>query len=158
MSSESNALPASAAVPDSRRWYRQVTREQWHAFRAVFLSWIVASFDFNILAFILIDIQQSYTVDRALAGALGTVTLQMRLVGGTVSGMASDRWGRKLPLMLSLLWLSLFACLSGFLDVLRDALRAACAVRTRHGRRVGGRHAAGVRTLADATCAASPRA
>ena len=46
-------------------WYRQVTREQWRAFWAVFLGWVVDSFDFNILAFIIIDIQQSFTVDRA---------------------------------------------------------------------------------------------
>ncbi len=67
-------------------WYRQVTRDQWRAFWAVFLGWIVDSFDFNILAFIIIDIQQSFTVDRALAGLLGTVTLMMRLVGGTIAG------------------------------------------------------------------------
>jgi len=35
------------------------------------------------LAFIVIDIQESLTVDRALAGLLATVTLMMRLVGGT---------------------------------------------------------------------------
>src|SRR6188474_912487 len=95
-------------------WWREVTRDQWRAFFAVFLGWIVDSFDFNILAFIVIDIQRSFTVDRALAGLLGTVTLMMRLVGGTIAGAAADRWGRKLPLMLSVLWFSIFAFLSGF--------------------------------------------
>src|SRR5215216_5800620 len=99
---------------DTRPWYQQVTREQWRAFWAVFLGWVVDSFDFNILAFILIDIQNSFTVDRALAGALGTVTLMMRLVGGTLAGTAADKWGRKLPLMLSVLWFSIFAFLCGF--------------------------------------------
>ena len=73
----------------------------------MFLGWIVDSFDFNILAFIVVDIQKSFTIDRALAGALGTVTLIMRLVGGTLAGTAADKWGRKLPLMLSVLWFSL---------------------------------------------------
>ena len=104
------ADPATITLP----WYRQVSRDQWRAFWAVFLGWIVDSFDFNILAFIIIDIQQSFTVDRALAGLLGTVTLMMRLVGGTIAGAAADRWGRKLPLMLSVLWFSIFAFLSGF--------------------------------------------
>jgi hypothetical protein len=31
--------------------------------------------DFTILTFLLVDIQRSFTVDKALAGALGTVTL-----------------------------------------------------------------------------------
>jgi SHS family lactate transporter-like MFS transporter len=95
-------------------WYQQVTRDQWGAFWAVFLGWVVDAFDFNILTFVLIDIQRSFTVDRALAGALGTVTLIMRLTGGSVAGTMADKWGRKLPLMLSVLWFSLFACLSGF--------------------------------------------
>ena len=95
-------------------WYREVSREQWKAFFATFLGWLLDAFDFTILTFILIDIQQSFTVDRALAGALGTVTLMFRLVGGLGAGMMADRYGRKLPLMLSILWFSLFAFLSGF--------------------------------------------
>ena len=95
-------------------WYREVSGEQWKAFFATFLGWLLDAFDFTILTFILIDIQQSFTVDRALAGALGTVTLMFRLVGGLGAGMMADRYGRKLPLMLSILWFSLFAFLSGF--------------------------------------------
>jgi SHS family lactate transporter-like MFS transporter len=71
-------------------------------------------FDFTVLTFILIDIQRRFAVDAVAAGALGTVTLVMRLVGGVMAGTAADRWGRKLPLMLSILWLSVFAFLSGF--------------------------------------------
>jgi SHS family lactate transporter-like MFS transporter len=101
-------------LDDGRPWYRQVTKDQWRAFWAVFLGWVVDSFDFNILTFIIIDIRQSFTVDAALAGLLGTVTLVMRLVGGTIAGTAADKWGRKLPLMISVLWFSLFAALCGF--------------------------------------------
>ncbi|MEE2638861.1 MAG: MFS transporter [Acidobacteriota bacterium] len=95
-------------------WYRQVDGQQWRAFFATFLGWLLDGFDFTIMTFILIDIQNSFTVDAALAGALGTVTLFFRLVGGLGAGMMADRWGRKLPLMLSILWFSLFAFLSGF--------------------------------------------
>ena len=95
-------------------WYRQVDGRQRRAFAATFLGWTLDGFDFSILTFILIDIQNSFTVDAALAGALGTVTLFFRLAGGLGAGMMADRWGRKLPLMLSILWFSLFAFLSGF--------------------------------------------
>ena len=37
-----------------------------------------------------------------------------RVVGGIGAGTAADRWGRKGPLMFSILWYSLFAFLSGF--------------------------------------------
>jgi SHS family lactate transporter-like MFS transporter len=108
----SSASPASAAT--ALPWYRQVNATQWRAFWATFLGWVLDGFDFTIITFILIDIQNSFTVDRALAGALGTVTLVMRFVGGALAGTAADRWGRRLPLMLSILWFSLFAALSGF--------------------------------------------
>ena len=104
----------SASAPPVGPWYRGVSREQWKAFFATFLGWLLDAFDFTILTFILLDIQQSFTVDRALAGALGTVTLMFRLVGGLGAGMMADRRGRKLPLMLSIVWFSLFAFLSGF--------------------------------------------
>ena len=106
----------------------------------MFLGWIVDSFDFNILTFIIIDIQQSFTVDRALAGALGTVTLVMRLVGGTIAGTTADKWGRKLPLMLSVLWFSLFACLSGF----STSYAMLFALRALFGLGMGGEWAAGM--------------
>jgi MFS transporter, SHS family, lactate transporter len=95
-------------------WYAQVTADQWRAFWAVFLGWVVDAFDFTISTFILIDIQNSFGVNRASAGALGTVTLMMRLVGGVASGALADKYGRKLPLMLSVIWFSVFAFLSGF--------------------------------------------
>lgn len=106
----------------------------------MFLGWVVDSFDFNILAFILIDIQRSFTVSSAFAGALGTVTLMMRLAGGTIAGTAADRWGRKLPLMLSVLWFSLFAFLSGF----STSYAMLFAFRALFGLGMGGEWAAGM--------------
>jgi MFS transporter, SHS family, lactate transporter len=141
------STPAASAVPGvvddpsaALPWYRQVSRDQWRAFWAVFLGWIVDSFDFNILAFILIDIQKSFTVDRAAVGALATVTLIMRLVGGTIAGTAADKWGRKLPLMLSVLWFSLFAFLSGF----STSYAMLFAIRALFGLGMGGEWAAGM--------------
>jgi hypothetical protein len=48
-------------------------------------AWVDA-FDFNILAFVLVDIQKSFAVDRALVGALGRVSLVMRALGGDCGG------------------------------------------------------------------------
>jgi SHS family lactate transporter-like MFS transporter len=121
-------------------WYRQVSRDQWRAFWAVFLGWVIDAFDFNIMTFILIDIQKSFTIDRALAGALGTVTLIMRLVGGSLAGTAADKWGRKLPLTLSIIWFSLFAFLSGF----STSYTMLFALRALFGIGMGGEWAAGM--------------
>jgi SHS family lactate transporter-like MFS transporter len=95
-------------------WYRQVSRDQWKAFLGCYLGWVLDGFDFTILTFLLVDIQRSFTVDKALAGALGTITLIFRVAGGIGAGTAADRWGRKGPLMFSILWYSVFAFLGGF--------------------------------------------
>ena len=135
---------SAKTVPDLETvgspWYTQITNDQWRAFWAVFFGWVVDAFDFNILTFILIDIQRSFTVDRALAGALGTVTLIMRLVGGAVAGTIADRYGRKLPLMLSVLWFSLFAFLAGF----STSYTMLFALRALFGIGMGGEWAAGM--------------
>src|SRR6516162_10324890 len=130
------AVEVQLAAP----WYREISHEQWHAFWATFMGWVVDAFDFNILAFILIDIQKSFAVDRALAGALGTVTLATRALGGVAAGTAADKVGRKLPLMVSILWFSVFAFLSGF----SISYAMLFALRALFGIGMGGEWAAGM--------------
>src|SRR6267142_5187712 len=124
----------------TRRWYHELTRDQWRAFAGTFLGWMFDGFDFTVLTFILIDIQKTFAVGAVSAGALGTVTLVMRLVGGVVSGAMADKWGRKLPLMLSILWVSLFAFLSGF----STSYTMLFALRALFGIGMGGEWAAGM--------------
>jgi SHS family lactate transporter-like MFS transporter len=106
-------LPSAQASPSTTLTFRDVTGTQWAAFFAAFLGWLLDGFDFSILTFLLIDIGHTFTVDKALAGALGTVTLMFRLIGGLSSGTAADRFGRKTPLILCIVWISLFSLLSG---------------------------------------------
>jgi SHS family lactate transporter-like MFS transporter len=109
-----SAVEASGVRAAHVPWYRELTADQWKAFLATFLAWTLDGFDFTILSFLIADIQQSFTVSKALAGALGTVTLFFRVVGGSVAGSLADKWGRRLPLILSILWYSAFSFLSGF--------------------------------------------
>jgi SHS family lactate transporter-like MFS transporter len=94
--------------------FSEVSREQWKAFAAAYLGWMLDGFDFTILTFLLVDIQRDFGVNAASAGALGTAALMFRVLGGVGAGTAADRWGRKGPLMFSILWYSFFAFLSGF--------------------------------------------
>jgi SHS family lactate transporter-like MFS transporter len=134
------ATVTGVATGKAMPWWREVTGAQWRAFWAVFLGWVVDSFDFNILAFVVIDIQKSFTVDKALAGLLGTVTLFMRLAGGTIAGTLADKYGRKLPLTLSIIWFSIFAALCGF----STSYGMLFALRALFGLGMGGEWAAGM--------------
>jgi len=122
------------------REYRSLAPTQKRAFAAAFFGWMLDGFDFTILTFVLADIQRSFTVDNALAGALGTVTLMFRLIGGAAAGTAADRWGRKVPLMLSIVWFSLFTVLSGF----STSYAVLFACRALFGIGMGGEWAAGM--------------
>jgi SHS family lactate transporter-like MFS transporter len=122
------------------REFPSLTSPQKRAFAAAFFGWMLDGFDFTILTFVLADIQRSFTVDNALAGALGTVTLMFRLVGGAAAGTAADRWGRKLPLVLSIVWFSLFTVLSGF----STSYAVLFACRALFGIGMGGEWAAGM--------------
>lgn len=121
-------------------WYRQVNTEQWKAFLTTFFAWVLDAFDFTILTFVLLDIQQSFSVNKALAGALGTVTLVFRVIGGIGAGTAADRWGRKGPIMFSIVWYTLFAFLSG----LSTSYVMLFSFRGLFGMGMGGMWAAGV--------------
>lgn len=130
----------SPVEDNSIPWFRQVTGEQWKAFLTTFFAWVLDAFDFTILTFVLVDIQQSFSVNKALAGALGTVTLVFRVVGGIGAGTAADRWGRKGPIMFSIFWYSLFAFLSGW----SSSYAMLFAFRGLFGIGMGGMWAAGV--------------
>lgn len=97
----------------SSPWYRQVSGAQWKVFTTTFFAWVLDAFDFTILTFVLADIQQSFSINKALAGLLGTVTLLFRVVGGIGAGTLADRYGRKGPILFSIAWYTLFALLSG---------------------------------------------
>jgi len=110
------------------------------AFLAAFLGWMLDGYDYTLLTLVLIDIGQDFQVDNAATGALGTATLAMRLVGGMAAGWAADRWGRRGPLMVSIIWFSAFSFLSG----LAPTYQVLFICRTLFGLGMGGEWAAGM--------------
>jgi SHS family lactate transporter-like MFS transporter len=101
---------------------------------------VLDAFDFTILTFVLVNIQQSFSINAALAGLLGTVTLVFRVLGGIGAGTAADRWGRKPPIIFSIAWFTAFAFLSG----LSTSYVMLFAFRGLFGIGMGGMWAAGV--------------
>ena len=94
-------------------WYKEVSRQQWKTFLTTFAAWTLDAFDFTIITFVLADIRRSFEVNLALAGALATVTLLFRMVGGIGAGTLADRYGRKGPILFAIAWYTGFALLSG---------------------------------------------
>ncbi|HYV45313.1 MAG TPA: MFS transporter [Myxococcaceae bacterium] len=93
-----------SAVP----WWKEPTRGQWMSFLAAWIGWVMDAFDFTIYILVVPDIVKDVGVTQTSAMWILTLTLTCRLLGGMVAGAAADKWGRKLPLMLSLLWFAIF--------------------------------------------------
>jgi SHS family lactate transporter-like MFS transporter len=111
MTRTAHTLRASMPRPDAPRdlpWWRERTRGQWAAFLAAYAGWVLDAFDFTIYFLVMPDIMREFGVSRTAAAGSITLTLVLRLLGGVTAGWAADRYGRKLPLMLSLLWFALF--------------------------------------------------
>ena len=94
-------------------WWREPTREQWHAWIAAWLGWTLDAFDFTIFLLLMLPISQTFNVPLVDVTAVLALTLWMRLVGATVSGWIADRMGRKKPLMISIAWYSVANLLAG---------------------------------------------
>jgi SHS family lactate transporter-like MFS transporter len=81
---------------------------------ASFLGWTLDAFDFFVLVFALPAIAKDFHVGiPAVAGSIA-VTLAFRPVGALIFGLLADRYGRRLPLMLDLVFYSVVEVLSGF--------------------------------------------
>lgn len=95
-------------------WWREPTRAQWTTFMAAWVGWVLDAFDFVIFPLCAPLIAAEFGVPPiAVMGSI-TLTLVVRLLGGVVAGWMADKWGRKLPLMLSLMWFAVFDALIYF--------------------------------------------
>ena len=94
-----------------------MTREervnQRNAVLAGFLGWTLDAFDFFILTLIIDDVATAFGRTRPDIAFALTVTLAMRPVGAFVFGIMADRLGRRLPLMLNVIFYALLSVLSG---------------------------------------------
>jgi SHS family lactate transporter-like MFS transporter len=84
-----------------------------HAILASFLGWTLDAFDFFIVVFVLTDIANDFGTTRLAMASSLTLTLAMRPIGAIIFGLMADRYGRRLPLMIDLVFFSIVEVLSG---------------------------------------------
>jgi SHS family lactate transporter-like MFS transporter len=80
---------------------------------AGFLGWTLDAFDFFVVVMTLTAIAKEFGRTDAEVAASITLTLMFRPVGALIFGLMADRYGRRLPLMLDLIFYSIVEVLSG---------------------------------------------
>ena len=89
-------------------------RNQRNALLAGFLGWTLDAFDFFILTFILTTVAKDFHKTIPEIALTLTASLAMRPIGALIFGLMADRYGRKRPLMISIIFYSFIEILSGF--------------------------------------------
>ena len=78
------------------------------------LGWVLDAFDFFAVIFLLDTLAAHLHVQKQAIVWTITITLAMRPVGALIFGALADRYGRKKPLMVCVVYFSLVTILSGF--------------------------------------------
>jgi MFS transporter, SHS family, lactate transporter len=100
---EATSIAEAKSIP----WWREPSKDQWLAWFAAWLGWVLDVFDFGVFMLVMVPIAAEFHLPLSAVAFVLTVTLWLRLVGAVISGWAADRIGRKTPLMVSILVYSL---------------------------------------------------
>lgn len=93
---------------------REEKRNQRNAVLAGFLGWTLDAFDFFILTFVLATVAKDFNKSIPEIALTLTASLAMRPVGAVIFGLMADRYGRKRPLIINIIFYSIIEILSGF--------------------------------------------
>ena len=94
--------------------YRSLNSTQRKTFLACFLGWTLDAFDFFLLTFVVKDVAAEFSVSIVKVTFAITLTLMLRPLGALIFGLLGDRFGRRIPLMIDIVFYSLMELLTAF--------------------------------------------
>src|SRR5262245_38405638 len=96
-------------------WFGTMDQTERHTFWGCFAGWGLDALNVQFYSLVVpLLILLSFLDSHAQAGLIATVTLLCSAVGGWLSGMLADRFGRVRMLQFTVAWFALFTLLCGF--------------------------------------------
>jgi SHS family lactate transporter-like MFS transporter len=86
---------------------------QRNAVLAGFLGWTFDAFDYFVLTYVIEDVATAFHRSRPEIALALTLSLAMRPVGAIIFGLAADHFGRRVPLMINVIFYGTVSILSG---------------------------------------------
>src|SRR6267142_4816153 len=99
---------------EALRLFKSLSRAQRNTFIACFLGWTLDALDFFLLTFVFATVAHDFgrTIPQVTFGI--TITLMMRPLGAFIFGWLGDRFGRRVPLMIDIVFYSVIELLTAF--------------------------------------------
>jgi SHS family lactate transporter-like MFS transporter len=99
---------------EALRLFKSLNRIQRHTFLACFLGWSLDALDFFLLTFVLVPISREFGRSIPEVAFAITATLMARPLGAFLFGLLGDKFGRRIPLMIDIVFYSLMELLTAF--------------------------------------------
>src|SRR5260370_38181593 len=95
------------------RWYANLSRRERNAFWACYGGWALDAMDIQLYTFLIPTLSTFWTMSRVEAGIIASSVLMTSAVGGWLTGVLADRYGRWTVLQIAFLSISSFTASGG---------------------------------------------
>jgi len=99
---------------EALRMFRSLSATQRNTFIACFLGWTLDALDFFLLTFVFSAVGHEFGKSIEHVTFAITITLMMRPLGALIFGWLGDRFGRRIPLMIDIVFYSIVELLTAF--------------------------------------------
>lgn len=99
---------------EALRLFKLLNRQQRNTFVACFLGWTLDALDFFLLTFVLVAVGRDFGRSVPDVAFALTLTLMMRPIGAVIFGFFGDKFGRRVPLMVDIIFYSIMELATAF--------------------------------------------